>query len=110
MDNFTPLKINNKPKINRLLIFIDLFLVVLSIGLPVFYLSNQNRKIITNEKAAVISIPTRIPTSTVIPTNMPIITPTGELTITPTGEPVIITPTEASTSAPILSPNLTITP
>lgn len=102
MDNFTPLKINNKPKINRLLVFVNLFLVVLSIGLPVFYLSNQNRKIITNEKATVTAKPTRIPTSTVTPTSTP--------TITPTEVPTIVTPTEASTSAPSLTPNLTITP
>jgi hypothetical protein len=106
MDNFTPLKINNKPKINKLLVFVNLFLVVLLIGLPVFYLSNQNRKIITNEKAAVTSKPTGIPTPTATPT----IIPTKLLTITPTGAPIIATPTEASTSAPTLAPNLTVTP
>lgn len=96
MDNFTPLKINNKPKINRLLVFANLFLVILSIGLPVFFLSDQNRKIVTDEKAAVMP-PTIIPTSTTTPTNIPTITP-------------IITPIEASTPATLLTPNLTVTP
>jgi len=110
MDNFTPLKINNKPKVSKLLIFVNLFLVVLSIGLPVFYLSNQNRKIIINEKAAETAKPTGIPTSTAIPTSVPTITPTEVLTITPTEVPIIVIPTEASTPAPLLTPNLTITP
>lgn len=110
MDNFTPLKINNKPKISKLLIFVNLFLVVLSIGLPVLFLSNQNRKIITNEKATEIVGPTRIPSPTVTPTSAPTIIPTEGLTITPTEMPTIVTPTEASTSAPSLTPSLTITP
>lgn len=110
MDNFTPLKINNKPKISKLLIFSNLFLVILSVGLPVFYLSDQNRKIITNEKVAEIAKPTITPTSTVTPTSVPTIIPTQVLTITPTGVPTIVTPTEASTPALLLTPNLTITP
>lgn len=109
MDNFTPLKINNKPKINKLLIFVDLFLVVLLIGLPVFFLSNQNRKIVTDEKAVVMP-PTIIPTSTATPANMSTITPTTLLTITPAEVPTVVTPTEASASAPTLTPDLTITP
>jgi hypothetical protein len=106
MDNFTPLKINNKPKANKFLVFANVLLVVLSIGLPIFFLNNQNRKIIINEKAAEISEPTKIPAATIMPTSVPTIIPTEEPTIIPT----TITPTEASTSAPIITPSLTITP
>lgn len=114
MDNFTPLKINNKPKINKLLVFGNLFLVVVLI----FITSFLKDELISTQQKAIVPLPTRTPTATRTPTPTPsntptvtpTITPTEVLTITPTEVPTIVTPTEASTSAPSLTPNLTITP
>lgn len=102
MDNFTPLK-TEKKKTNKFLIFANLVLLVIVVGVTGFYL--KNKLLTTEQKAAFIPTLTPIPAPTLTKTLSMIntITPTIAISLTPTATPTL-TPT--STPAPTITPRI----
>lgn len=117
MDNFTPLKLKKKEKVNTFLIVANSILVVIVAVLGIF---TYNKTLITTEEKAteMMVYPSKTPTNipTLIPTNIP--TPTSSssptLTISPTPnitQKLIVTPILDQTQTSVeASLEATITP
>lgn len=105
MDNFTPLKINKKNKINKFLIIgnISLFLV-LSVTTSFIF----KDKLIPSQQKASEPIPTQILIPTSVPTQIPTSVPTTAPTLIISPTPIVTQELNA-TSTPVVTQDLTPT-
>ena len=90
MDNFTPLKLGKKEKVNKFLIIGNFILVVIIGVIGIFF---YNKTLITTEEkaAGIVVFPSQMPTNvpTLVPTDIPVPTSSSSPTLTVSPIPIV---------------------